>query len=81
MVIHDNNGVKYYDHSVMLISEADILNGDPSTKGPETKVFASVLNVTQKALRPSEFDKIIDSNTQFSLEQTTPHPTKSEDFG
>ncbi len=80
MVIHDNNGVKYYDHSVMLISEADILNGDPSTSGPSSN-SASVLNVAQKALLPSGFDKIIDSNTRFSLEQTPPHPTKSEDFG
>lgn len=79
MVIHDNNGVKYYDHSVMLISEADILKGDPSASGPETRLSASVLNVAQKALLSSGFDKNNDSNTKFSLEQIAPLPAKQEE--
>ena len=66
MVIHDNNGVKYYDHSVFLIKKADILNGDLPTGGPSSG-SAQVLNVAQKALLSSGFDKNSDNNIKFSL--------------
>ncbi len=68
MVIHESNGIKYYDHSIILIEKTELTGqGDVPAGAPTTSGSASVLKIVQNALLSSGFDKFSDANTRFSI--------------
>ena len=65
MVIHENNGIKYYDHAIRLVKEME-LGGYHSNNVPVPS-STSILNVAQLALLSSGFLPDNEKNIKFSM--------------
>ena len=76
MVIHENDGILYYDHSLLILKEGELgkkinaenKNGNPAKAAGSSSNSASVLKVAQKLLLSTGFDVNSDKNIRFSID-------------